>query len=64
MPALKDRPDRPERGKSNQATPIEYSPYHNFTINELLDERNSLKKEGLDTLDVDNELRLKTRYYK
>lgn len=64
MPALKDRPDRPERGKANQTTPIEYSPYYNFTINELLDERNNLKKEGLDTLEVDNELILKTRYYK
>lgn len=63
MPALKDRPERPERDKANQTTPIEYSKYHNFTINELLDERNNLKKEGLDTLEVDNELRLKTRYY-
>jgi hypothetical protein len=60
MPRLKERPDdgkKPETKKDKFA--IDYSKY---SINELLDERNYFKSQGLYTEEID--IALKKKFYK
>jgi hypothetical protein len=56
MPALKDRPERDPNKKSSLPDPNVID-YNRYTIDELLDERNYFKSEGLNTFEIDEALR-------
>lgn len=65
MPALKDRPERPEPNRRGQSYSTEQAhSYHSMTIDELLDERNYFKSEELDTSEIDEVLKAKTSFYR
>jgi len=56
MSALMDRPDDNFKNEKRENLYEERSPYYNYSINDLLDERNYLKNMGLSTEEVDKEL--------
>jgi len=55
--AVMERPERPEdREKNNKTAAMKIPSLKSLTIDELLDLRNNLKKDGGDTWTVDTEL--------